>query len=69
MNLLEDYIDKPALAAELKRTQRTLERWERLGIGPPVTRIERQVLYYIPSVQEWLRSRERKMPRERRRAS
>ena len=63
--ILEDYVDRAELARQLGRTERTVARWEQERIGPPVTRLGRRVLYFIPSVQEWLRSREAKMVRER----
>ena len=37
----------------------TLITWEKDGKGPPVTRIGRDVVYFIPSVEKWLRSQER----------
>lgn len=56
--LLKDYIPRKALAAEVGYTEKTLIRWELDGKGPPVTRIGRQVLYFRPSLEKWLRSRE-----------
>ena len=37
----------------------TLIMWEKEGKGPPVTRIGRDVVYFIPSIEKWLRSQER----------
>jgi len=61
-----DYIPRKTLATELGKRLRgrpysefTLIAWEKDGKGPPVTRIGRDVLYYIPSVEKWLRSQER----------
>ncbi len=36
----------------------TLITWERDGKGPPVTRIGRDVVYFIPSIERWLRAQE-----------
>lgn len=36
----------------------TLITWEKDGKGPPVTRIGRDVVYFIPSIEKWLRSQE-----------
>jgi hypothetical protein len=36
----------------------TLRKWEEDGKGPPVTRIGRDVVYFIPSIEKWLRSQE-----------
>lgn len=56
--LLSDYIDKPQLAKELKRTVRTLDRLLLHGDGPPFVRIGKRVLFRRDAVLEWLRSRE-----------
>jgi hypothetical protein len=37
----------------------TLITWEKDGKGPPVTRIGRDVVYSIPSVERWLKAQER----------
>ena len=63
--VLDGYLPRQALAEQLSKTRRTLERWERLRIGPPVTRIGRQPFYSVESVRAWLRSREQPMVRER----
>jgi hypothetical protein len=57
--ILKDYIPRPQLAADLGKSVKTLVRWENDGIGPPVTRIGRDPLYYKPSVEKWLRAQER----------
>jgi hypothetical protein len=56
--ILKDYISREQLAADIGKSTKTLVRWELDGRGPPVTRIGRDVLYFIPSVQRWLRSQE-----------
>ena len=55
---LANYVSRPQLAASLGKSELTLIRWEKDGKGPPVTRIGRDVKYYIPSVEKWLRSQE-----------
>lgn len=57
--ILKDYVSREQLAANIGKSTKTLVRWELDGHGPPVTRIGRDVLYYIPSVEKWLRSQER----------
>jgi helix-turn-helix protein len=52
--LLSEFLTKEELAAELRRNPRTLDRWAVLGIGPPRTRVGRNVLYRRASVQRWL---------------
>ena len=56
--LLTDFLTQGEAAAELKICERTLDRWRRLGEGPPVTRLGRRILYRRFRVQAWLRARE-----------
>jgi hypothetical protein len=58
IGLLSDYLSAPELASEFKISSRTLARWDKLRIGPPVTYVGRVKMYYRPSAAEWLRSRE-----------
>jgi hypothetical protein len=69
--ILEDYISRKQLAADLKLAEATLIRWEKDGKGPPVTRIGRDVVYSIPSFKKWLKDQERagKGDADRKRAS
>ena len=53
-NLLADYLPEQQLAVELKRNPRTLQRWRKLGIGPPVTMIGELPYYNIESTRAWL---------------
>jgi hypothetical protein len=56
--LLADFLTQDDAAAELKICERTLDRWRRLGEGPPITKLGRRVLYRRSSLQAWLRTRE-----------
>ena len=56
--ILSEFITREELAAELRRSPRTLDRWEVLGLGPPRTHIGRTVLYRRTSVQKWLTTKE-----------
>jgi transcriptional regulator with XRE-family HTH domain len=58
IGILDEYISRKDFAAELGVAEATLIRWEKDGKGPPVTRIGRDVLYYIPSTKKWVRSQE-----------
>ncbi|OAF11849.1 hypothetical protein AYJ54_07950 [Bradyrhizobium centrolobii] len=58
-DLLKDYAPRPQLAEQLGVSEKTLIRWELDGRGPPVTRVGRTPLYYIPSAMQWLRAQER----------
>jgi predicted DNA-binding transcriptional regulator AlpA len=53
---LADFLTQDEAAAELKICERTLDRWRRLGEGPPVTKLGRRVLYRRSSLQAWLRA-------------
>jgi hypothetical protein len=56
--ILSDFLTKEALAAELGRNARTLDRWDVLGIGPPRTFVGRKIFYRRTSVQRWLAAQE-----------
>jgi predicted site-specific integrase-resolvase len=58
-NLLADFLTQDEAAAELKICERTLDRWRRLGEGPPIIKLGRRILYRRSSLQAWLRGRER----------
>jgi hypothetical protein len=36
----------------------TLITWEKDGKGPPPTRVGRDVAYFVPSIEKWLRDQE-----------
>ena len=56
--ILSEFLTKEELAGELRRNPRTLDRWDVLSVGPPRTRVGRQVLYRRASVERWLASQE-----------
>jgi len=56
--ILADFLTPDEAASELKICTRTLDRWHRLGEGPPITRLGRRVLYRRSSLLEWLHRRE-----------
>lgn len=64
-DFVSNYIPRKQLAKELGEKLRgrpysefTLIAWEKDGKGPPATRVGRDVTYFIPSVEKWLRQRE-----------
>jgi predicted DNA-binding transcriptional regulator AlpA len=59
------YLNEAELADELGVSRRTVWRWRCDGEGPPVTMLGRVPLFRIEAVEQWLLTRERKMPRER----
>jgi hypothetical protein len=56
--LSADYLGKKQLAAQLKTSARTLDRWALTGDGPPATKIGRRTFYRVTSVLQWLHERE-----------
>jgi hypothetical protein len=56
--LLADFLTHDEAAAELKVSGRTLDRWQRLDEGPPITKLGRRILYRRSSLEAWLRGRE-----------
>jgi hypothetical protein len=56
--ILEEFLTREELAAELRRSPRTLDRWYVLGVGPPRTPVGREIFYRRASVQAWLHARE-----------
>lgn len=63
--ILEDYLTREQLAAELNVTERTIFRWQSLPDGLPVTALGGRVLYRRASVRAWVEGRERR-PNQRR---
>jgi len=56
--IFEGYLTKKQFAAQIGKTERTVDRMALNGDGPPRTRIGRTTLCRIEGVLEWLRSRE-----------
>jgi hypothetical protein len=56
--LLADFLPKKKAAIELDICEQTLDRWRRLGEGPPITKIGRRVYYRRSTLQAWLCARE-----------
>jgi DNA-binding transcriptional MerR regulator len=57
-HLLADFLSRHEAAAELNISERTLDRWRRLGQGPPFTKIGRRLYYRRAGVRAWLGARE-----------
>lgn len=66
-SLLAGYIGELELCKQLNIGLRTLRSWRKAGIGPPIMYLGRKPFFRVKSVEDWLRSCERLMPRERRR--
>src|ERR1700726_1304547 len=57
--LLDDYLTREQLAAELDKCLRTLDRWHSMRIGPPRTMIGRVPMYRRNSVAAWIERQEK----------
>ncbi len=57
-NLLAEFLTQDEAAAELKICERTLDRWRRLGEGPPITKLGRRNYFRRSSLLAWLRAQE-----------
>jgi hypothetical protein len=66
--LLQAFYSRAELAAELKKSERTLYRWERLRYGPPVTKIGNAPHYHKASVEQWLQDQQER-PHGKRKAA
>jgi DNA-binding transcriptional MerR regulator len=60
-SILDGLLTPQELADDLDCTRRTIDRWHRLGIGPPRITIGRTPYYARDSVIAWLQSREQKV--------
>jgi hypothetical protein len=56
--LLDDFLSRPELAAELRVTERTVIRWCDRGEGPPITKLGRRPVFSRTAVAEWLVNRQ-----------
>ncbi len=54
--ILDDYLTEHALALQLDKSERTLQRWRRLRIGPTPTILGNRILYAVVDVRTWLRA-------------
>jgi hypothetical protein len=59
----EDFFDQAECGVYLKKTPRTLERWEQLGIGPKITLIRKKRFYEKRAVFEWERKKKKRVQR------
>lgn len=65
--ILDEYLNRDQLAAELNVTPRTIIRWQDMPDGLPHVQLGGRILYRIASIKTWLESRERS-PNKRRAA-
>ena len=65
-DLLDSYLTKRDLAQQIGKTERTLDRWASLRIGPPRTLIGKSVFYQVDDVKAWLKAQREDTPQRRR---
>ncbi len=63
--LLDDYLTRDELAAQLGKSPRTIQRWDRLRIGPVPTVIGNSKVFRRADVQKWLDAQRREPTPER----
>lgn len=68
MALLDGYLTRRQLANEIDRTEKTVQRWEKLPDGLPFTMLGSRKIYKKTSVLAWIESRERR-PNPRRKVA
>lgn len=57
-NIFHEYLTKPEAAVEIGKSEGTLDRWHRLRVGPPRTKIGRTVMYRTDSFRAWALAQE-----------
>lgn len=55
--LIDDYLTRADLAAELNVSERTIERYDAMRIGPPRVKIGSRWYYPRPGARDWLTAR------------
>jgi DNA-binding transcriptional MerR regulator len=65
--VLDGWMTRPEMAAEIGISVDTLARWETRRIGPPCVRIGRKVYYRVEAFRDWLREQENRKTRGGRR--
>ena len=60
--ILDDYLTEHALALQLDKSERTLQRWRRLRLGPTPTILGNRILYSVADVRAWLRAQRQEAP-------
>ena len=58
-DVLDEWLTRDALAADLGVQPMTLRRWASEGLGPPFVKVGRKALYRKEAVREWMCTRER----------
>jgi predicted DNA-binding transcriptional regulator AlpA len=63
VSVLDGWLSREELGAQLGLSASTLKRWEGSRTGPPCVRVGRRIVYRLEAVRDWLREQEaRKQP-------
>lgn len=63
-SVLDGWLTREELGAQLGLSPSTLKRWEGSRTGPPCVRVGRRIVYRLEAVRDWLREQEtRKQPK------
>jgi hypothetical protein len=63
ISVLDGWLSRDELGAQLGLSASTLKRWEGARTGPPCVRVGRRIVYRLEAVRDWLREQEaRKQP-------
>jgi hypothetical protein len=65
IEVLDNYVTEADLARQLGKSERTLQRWRRLRIGPAATLVGNRILYDVHDVRAWLRAQRQEVPHAR----
>jgi hypothetical protein len=65
IGILDGYVDRQTLAAELRCNERTIARYENIPNGLPSVLIAGRKLYPVDAIRSWVKTRERH-PNQRR---
>jgi hypothetical protein len=52
--LLDDYMSEEDFAADIGKVVRTVQRWRKLGIGPPCVMHGKTPAYHREKARQWL---------------
>jgi hypothetical protein len=53
-DILAGYLSEREMASQLRRNERTLQRWRKQQIGPPFTMIGEAPFYSVEAGRQWL---------------
>jgi hypothetical protein len=64
-SVLDGWLTREELGAQLGLSPSTLKRWEGSRTGPPCVRLGRRIVYRLEAVRDWLREQEARKQRSK----